>query len=474
MQAMHGLSIVLAVMAITSTGHAQNASTDGTTSAIVQGEITIHTVTVGKTPNAYDPPSVLAVPGDIISFEFWASNHSVIRSTYGERSLRRANEIAKLTSLPSGFPCIPYEDITGQSGFFSGFHSIVDGQVLAISHATEFLLAANMESDRQHHIASLGTLVGTPSLTHSTRLTHGIGSGTAEHLGAALVRNPGVYPRTRRTHSYPPTEGHAMVGVINPDSNTTLNTQIELSRQANYMLEPGQAVPQDALQSMSSLAATATTATVTVSVIGSAATATPTTSSTVTPTPIVSATPAASSSSSSLSPGAIAGIVLDGVVALVAVAALLLMYCRTNSSKAERRRLRDNSAPQMQSNGEMAGFMTAHNGNYDGAQLPPYQSPVMRHPEFKETADSRANEVPVGPNMREGPSFSFGQDRDADQHRSVELVVASIHRTVADGRYSFSNTSELSGLQSPQELPTMHEIFTPGTIYRNAASPLFS
>ncbi|KAK1091707.1 hypothetical protein LTR48_005757 [Friedmanniomyces endolithicus] len=261
---MQRLSLALAVMAITSTAHAQNELTNGTSSAVVQGEITIHTVTVGKIPNAYDPPSVLAVPGDIISFEFWASNHSVIRAAY----------------------------------------------------------AANMEPDRQHHITSL----------------------------------------------------------------VVLRSTWELHR---------------------------------------------------------------------LSPGAIAGIVVGGVVALVAFAALLLMYCRTNSSKAERRRLRDNSAPRMQSNGEMAGFMTAHNGNYDGAQLPPYQSPVMRHPEFKEMADSRANEVPMGPNMREGPSFSFGQDRDADQHR-------------------FSNTSELSGLQSPQELPTMHEIFTPGTIYRNAASPPFS
>ncbi|KAK0347855.1 hypothetical protein LTR87_000914 [Friedmanniomyces endolithicus] len=246
-----------------------------------------------------------------------------------------------------------------------------------------------------------------------------------------------------------------MVGVISPDSNTSLNTQIELSRQANYMLEPGQAVPQDALQSMSSLAATATTATVTVSVTGSAPTATPTTSSTSTPTPTVTATPAPSSSFSSLSPGVFAGIVVGGVVVLVAFAALLLKFCRTNTSKAERKRLRDSSAPQMRDNAETAGFMTAHNGHYDGAQLPPYQSPVMRHPEFKEMADSRANEIPMGRNMREGPRFSFGQDTDADQHR-------------------FSDTSELSGLQSPQELPAMHEIFTPGATNRNAPSPSFS
>ncbi|KAK0827920.1 hypothetical protein LTR03_016758 [Friedmanniomyces endolithicus] len=227
-----------------------------------------------------------------------------------------------------GYPCIPYEDVTGQSGFFSGFHSIVDGQ------PQTWNLTVNTTSPVWWYCGAPGSCIG-----------------------------------------------HAMVGVISPDSNTSLNTQIELSRQANYMLEPGQAVPQDALQSMSSLAATATTATVTVSVTG--------------------------------------------------------------------------SAPQMRDNAETAGFMTAHNGHYDGAQLPPYQSPVMRHPEFKEMADSRANEIPMGRNMREGPRFSFGQDTDADQHR-------------------FSDTSELSGLQSPQELPAMHEIFTPGATNRNAPSPSFS
>ncbi|KAK1076713.1 hypothetical protein LTR33_008707 [Friedmanniomyces endolithicus] len=301
-----------------------------------------------------------------------------------------------------GYPCIPYEDVTGQSGFFSGFHSIVDGQ------PQTWNLTVNTTSPVWWYCAAPGSCIG-----------------------------------------------HAMVGVISPDSNTSLNTQIDLSRQANYMLEPGQAVPQDALQSMSSLAATATTATVTVSVTGSAPTATPTTSSTSTPTPTVTATPAPSSSFSSLSPGVFAGIVVGGVVVLVAFAALLLKFCRTNTSKAERKRLRDSSAPQMRDNAETAGFMTAHNGHYDGAQLPPYQSPVMRHPEFKEMADSRANEIPMGRNMREGPRFSFGQDTDADQHR-------------------FSDTSELSGLQSPQELPAMHEIFTPGATNRNAPSPSFS
>ncbi|KAK0929631.1 hypothetical protein LTR29_017006 [Friedmanniomyces endolithicus] len=403
---MERLSLILAVMAITSTAHAQNASTNGTTSATVQGEITVHTVTVGKIPNAYDPPSVLAVPGDIISFEFWASNHSVIRSTYG-------------------YPCIPYEDITDQSGFFSGFHSIVDGQPQIWN------LTVNTTSPVWWYCGAPGSCIG-----------------------------------------------HAMVGVINPDTNTSLNTQIELSRQANYMLEPGQAVPQDALLSMSSLAATAT---VTVSVTGSAPPATSsgsggitTPSSTSTPTLSTSATPVASSSSSSLPPGAIAGIVVGGVVVLVALAALLLMFRRTNKSKAERRRLRNDSAPQMRDTGEVAGFMTADHGHYGTAQLPPYQSPVMRHQEFKEMGSPEVNENLVGPNMRDGPTFSFGQDRDADHNRSVELKVYLYTELQLMAINSFSDMSELSGLQSPQELPAVHEIFTPGTINRNARSLPFS
>lgn len=165
---------------------------------------------------------------------------------------------------------------------------------------------------------------------------------------------------------------------------------------------------------------------------------------------------------------------VGGVVVLVALAALLLMFRRTNKSKAERRRLRNDSAPQMRDTGEVAGFMTADHGHYGTAQLPPYQSPVMRHQEFKEMGSPEVNENLVGPNMRDGPTFSFGQDRDADHNRSVELKVYLYTELQLMAINSFSDMSELSGLQSPQELPAVHEIFTPGTINRNARSLPFS
>ncbi|KAK4984865.1 hypothetical protein LTR50_006336 [Elasticomyces elasticus] len=66
----------------------------------------VHTVTVGKFNNQFQPDMVVARPGDIVSFQFYPANHSVARAAYGH-------------------PCIPYED-TGNDlvGFFSKFQPI--------------------------------------------------------------------------------------------------------------------------------------------------------------------------------------------------------------------------------------------------------------------------------------------------------------------------------------------------------------
>ena len=63
---------------------------------------TIHTVNVGKGNFRFDPNETYAEPGDIITFNFYPTNHSVVRAAYG-------------------LPCIPYED-TGNNltGFSSG------------------------------------------------------------------------------------------------------------------------------------------------------------------------------------------------------------------------------------------------------------------------------------------------------------------------------------------------------------------
>ncbi|KAK5122742.1 hypothetical protein LTR85_003657 [Meristemomyces frigidus] len=71
-------------------------------STAAEGEIAMHIVDVGKRDNQFEPNSISAYPGDVVSFRFHSGNHSVIQSVYG-------------------FACIPSEDITGHPGFYSGF-----------------------------------------------------------------------------------------------------------------------------------------------------------------------------------------------------------------------------------------------------------------------------------------------------------------------------------------------------------------
>lgn len=66
-----------------SAAQSSTSSSSSTATAVTSGEITIHTVTVGKIENGFDPPSINAVPGDVVSFEFFPGNHSVARAEYG-------------------------------------------------------------------------------------------------------------------------------------------------------------------------------------------------------------------------------------------------------------------------------------------------------------------------------------------------------------------------------------------------------
>lgn len=73
-----------------------------TTSSAVQ----THTVLVGKADHKFEPDVTQAVIGDIIKFQFYPTNHSVVRADYG-------------------YPCIPYEMTgTGKVGFSTGFHPV--------------------------------------------------------------------------------------------------------------------------------------------------------------------------------------------------------------------------------------------------------------------------------------------------------------------------------------------------------------
>ncbi|OCK91779.1 uncharacterized protein K441DRAFT_454411, partial [Cenococcum geophilum 1.58] len=73
-----------------------------TTSSVQQ----THTISVGNGDHKFNPSVTQASVGDLIEFDFFPPNHSVVRAEYK-------------------FPCIPYED-TGidKVGFFSGFHPV--------------------------------------------------------------------------------------------------------------------------------------------------------------------------------------------------------------------------------------------------------------------------------------------------------------------------------------------------------------
>lgn len=70
---------------------------------------TTYTVTVGRIPFAFAPDTIIANVGDVVEWDFYPLNHSVVRAAYG-------------------FPCIPYENTAqNRTGFFSGIHLLDNG-----------------------------------------------------------------------------------------------------------------------------------------------------------------------------------------------------------------------------------------------------------------------------------------------------------------------------------------------------------
>lgn len=67
---------------------------------------TTWTVSVGKATNQFTPDVIQADVGDIVEFDFFPPNHSVVRAEYE-------------------YPCVPYE-LTGKGkvGFFSNFKPV--------------------------------------------------------------------------------------------------------------------------------------------------------------------------------------------------------------------------------------------------------------------------------------------------------------------------------------------------------------
>lgn len=194
-----------------------------------------------------------------------------------------------------------------------------------------------------------------------------------------------------------------MVGVINANASQDLRNQISLAKSADYMLLPGEPFPDEAINSMSSMAATATTATVT---------ATPTPADSGAQASATGAAPGHSHKSSGLSGGAIAGIVVGGVAAIAILAALFFLLGRTKSMK---KRL-DDQQQQEQARQSMPppAWMPANSPYFDpsnphaSAQLPPYGHPTHGFYEQKPTDETTSlASGPMSPPLRAtSPPFS--------------------------------------------------------------------
>lgn len=249
-----------------------------------------------------------------------------------------------------------------------------------------------------------------------------------------------------------------MVGVINANGSTDITKQIALAKEADYMLLPGEPFPDEAIHSMSSMAATLTTATVTAGATANNAAEASASAS----------IPPHDHPSSGLSGGAIAGIVVGAVAGLAILAALFFLLGRTKSLK-DRLRSNDN-----QNNNPTNDPNTPHmshppswmppanalqyfnpNNPHASAQLPPYGHPD--HQAFYEhkppnERDSLAN-APMSPPLppQSPPPGMGGHPMPGFQGVGMDQQQQGYN----PNRHTFA--SELSASE-----PMAAEIYTPG------------
>ncbi|KAF2142686.1 uncharacterized protein K452DRAFT_203540, partial [Aplosporella prunicola CBS 121167] len=141
--------------------------------------LTIHTITVARYTDVFDPQSLKAAVGDIVKFEFYPGNWSVARAEYL-------------------YPCVPYElTEEGKSGFFSGWQYTPEvGRNSGYSIPPAYYLRVNAISPVFFYNAAPG-----------------------------FCKNS------------------SFVGVLNPTNDSQIFRQQEAAKAATIALIPGQAVP---------------------------------------------------------------------------------------------------------------------------------------------------------------------------------------------------------------------------------------
>lgn len=122
---------------------ASERSTDHVTAASAAspststGSVT-HTIQVGSksSPHAYVPHSLSANPGDIVVFEFYPTNHSVVKADFGA-------------------PCVPASDGVFFSGMFDSFN-LKDGQLAGPVRIRQFLHWERNKREKRPVCSQLG------------------------------------------------------------------------------------------------------------------------------------------------------------------------------------------------------------------------------------------------------------------------------------------------------------------------------
>lgn len=109
------VSLTLATLGIAETTTSATKTSDSTATTTASSTSTgkaTHTIKVGgkTSPHGYDPDHVYADPGDLVVFEFWPTNHSVVKADYGA-------------------PCVPASEGVFYSGQFNDF-DLDNGQLV--------------------------------------------------------------------------------------------------------------------------------------------------------------------------------------------------------------------------------------------------------------------------------------------------------------------------------------------------------
>lgn len=170
-----------------------------------------HTVTVGKAGLTFDPPSIQAAVGDVVSFVFYPKAHSVTQSTFGQPCSLLQNATSAAVGFDSGFVPVTANattnpvwsiQVTGVAPIWyyckQGTHCVA-GMVGAINAPTtgntfdKFLAAAKTGNGTS--AGASGNPSGGPGATASAGPTtipnsssgSGSGTGAASHHAAPIA-----------------------------------------------------------------------------------------------------------------------------------------------------------------------------------------------------------------------------------------------------------------------------------------------